>query len=183
MICNKKRILIIGNSGSGKSTFSRFLGEKLNLRVYHLDRYFWKPGWEKRELDEWVKLVEDLAEEKEWIIEGNYTGTLNIRALRADHIYFFDYHPAFCLYRIYKRSLFSKLKLEIRHDLAEGCKEQWPDLEFFRFVYEFNRNTRPRIISILEKINYNSKDLTIFRNRKDFKKYISLQKQNSCHLT
>ena len=183
MICNKKRILIIGNSGSGKSTFARYLGKITGKDVYHLDRFFWNPGWERTEKDEWITKVKELISKEEWIIDGNYSGTLRERALRADLIFFFDFHSAFCLYRIYKRSLFSKLKLEIRHDLAEGGKEQCPDREFFRFVYEFNRKTRPRIISILEEINYNSKDLTIFKNRKDYKKYLSLQKQISCHLT
>ena len=173
MICNKKRILIIGNSGSGKSTFARFLGKITGKNVFHLDRYFWKPGCERTEPDEWKLIVKELISKDEWIIDGNYSGTLKDRAMRSDLIYFFDFHPAFCLYRIYKRSLFSKLKFDIRYDLADGCKEQWPDRDFFRFVYEFNRNTRPRIISILEDINYNGKNLTIFKNRMDYKKFIT----------
>lgn len=39
------KIMIIGSSGSGKSTFSRELGEFLKLPVYHLDAFFWRPGW------------------------------------------------------------------------------------------------------------------------------------------
>jgi adenylate kinase family enzyme len=40
-----RRIIVIGIPGAGKSTFARRLGDKLNLPVYHLDRYFWSPGW------------------------------------------------------------------------------------------------------------------------------------------
>ncbi len=89
MLYNKKRILIIGNSGSGKSTFSRLLGEKLNLEVFHLDRYFWKPGWIASERNEWHEIIEELINKDKWIIEGNFSGTLNIRASRADLIFFF----------------------------------------------------------------------------------------------
>ena len=40
-----KRIMIIGSGGSGKSTFSSKLSEVLGLPLYHLDAYYWKPGW------------------------------------------------------------------------------------------------------------------------------------------
>ena len=45
---NFNRILLIGSPGTGKSTVAKFLGEKLNLEVIHLDKYFWKPDWEMR---------------------------------------------------------------------------------------------------------------------------------------
>jgi len=39
------KIAVIGSGGSGKSTFSRKLGNILNLPVYHLDTVYWNPGW------------------------------------------------------------------------------------------------------------------------------------------
>lgn len=40
-----KRILVIGGCGSGKSTFAKFLGKKLNLNIIHLDQHFHNPNW------------------------------------------------------------------------------------------------------------------------------------------
>lgn len=172
MIYNKKRILIIGNSGSGKSTFARFLGEKLDKDVYHLDRFFWKPGWERTEPDEWKRIVKELISKDEWIIDGNYSGTLRERALRSDLIFFFDYSSAFCLYRIFKRIFKSKMKLEDRSDMSDGCLERWFDREFVDFVRTFNEKIRPRVFSILEEISFNKNNLVIFKNRKEFDQYI-----------
>ncbi|MDQ3021062.1 MAG: topology modulation protein [Bacteroidota bacterium] len=39
-----KRILIIGNGGTGKSTLGEKLGKILNLEVTHLDKMTYNPG-------------------------------------------------------------------------------------------------------------------------------------------
>ena len=44
-----KRVMIIGQPGSVKSTLARFLGERTGLPVVHIDKIHWKPGWNERE--------------------------------------------------------------------------------------------------------------------------------------
>ena len=53
---NIKRIAIIGNAGSGKSTLTQKLHTITNLPVYYLDQYFWKPGWVRTDPDEYKKI-------------------------------------------------------------------------------------------------------------------------------
>ena len=177
MLEDKQRILIIGNSGSGKSTFGKFLSEKLNLPLIHLDKYFWKPGWKLPEQNEWTESVRELISDDRWIIEGNYYRTFMIRALRTDLIYFFDYSTVLCLYRIHKRVIKSKLKLEIREDMAEGCEEKWADSEFVNFVRRYKKVTRPKMFAVLDEINFNKNNLVVFKNRKEFKAYIKYLKK------
>ena len=38
----RRRILVVGSGGAGKSTFARQLGELTGLPVVHLDRHFWR---------------------------------------------------------------------------------------------------------------------------------------------
>ena len=40
-----KKTAIIGSCGAGKSTLARQLGEILDIKVIHLDSFYWKPGW------------------------------------------------------------------------------------------------------------------------------------------
>ena len=40
------RILIIGNSGSGKTTFAKSLSRKIDLPLVHLDTLFWICEWQ-----------------------------------------------------------------------------------------------------------------------------------------
>jgi len=49
------RILILGSGGAGKSTFAKH-GELLNIKVDHLDRHYWKPGWVKPSSNHWLWL-------------------------------------------------------------------------------------------------------------------------------
>lgn len=172
MVEGKQRILIIGNGGAGKSTFSKFLESKMDLEVYHLDKLFWKPNWQKRDRAEWTAIVEELCKKDKWIIEGNYTNSFSLRVRRADLIYFFDYSTILCLYGIYKRAFSGKFLNTKRADLADGCREIFPDLEFIKFVRSYNKLIRPVMYSILEEINFDKDNLIVFRNRREFKKYV-----------
>ena len=65
-----KKIIIIGCSGSGKSTLARKLGEITQLPVIHLDKLWWKPGWETVSCDEFDVLHQAAMAEPAWIMDG-----------------------------------------------------------------------------------------------------------------
>lgn len=83
-----KKIAIIGSGGSGKSTLARDLGEILYIEVLHLDSLFWKPNWVGVPKVEQKKVQHELIKREEWIIDGNYGGTIDIRLNAADTIIF-----------------------------------------------------------------------------------------------
>ena len=56
-----RRVAIMGPGGAGKSTLARTVGERTGLPVFHLDRYFWHPGWVETPLEEWRALQAQLA--------------------------------------------------------------------------------------------------------------------------
>lgn len=155
------RIIIIGSGGSGKSTFAKELGDILGKPVYHLDAYYWKPGWIPTPNDEWDQFLNQILSEDEWIIDGNYGRTLDLRMKRSDVIIFFDLSPWITTYRVIKRRI--KYHGKTRADLNEGCPEQL-DWDFVKWVWNFRKNKRPEI---LEKIHRNgqNKRIIIFKHR------------------
>ncbi|MEC5320572.1 hypothetical protein VSX61_16775 [Brenneria populi subsp. brevivirga] len=139
-----KRIVILGNAGSGKSSLARRLGEKLALPVVHLDRLFWRPGWTKPAASEFRVSVAEALKGSRWISEGNYhRRTFDLRLPNADLIIWLDTPRLVCMKRVVLRSLRNKP----RPDLPEGCAEKI-DAEFaafLRYVWRFDRDERPAI--------------------------------------
>jgi adenylate kinase family enzyme len=145
-----RRIAIIGSGGAGKSTLARTLGEILGLPVIHLDKEYWKPGWIEPPKDEWVRTVEELVKRDEWIIDGNFGGTMEIRLAAADTVIFLDFPSTICLRRVIKRRLMHWNTN--RPDMAEGCNEKI-DLEFLGWVWNFRKTTKPEIEKRLLKLD------------------------------
>jgi len=137
-----ERILVIGCPGSGKTTLSRVLGEKLGLPVVHLDKIFWSPGnWEHLENDAFDKALLAELENNRWIIEGNFDRTLPMRLERCDTVIWLDYSRWVCLFGWFKRMICNWGK--VRPDMAPGCVERY-DQEFAEFIWNFNRDKQSR---------------------------------------
>ena len=143
-----KKILIIGSGGAGKSTFARRLGERLRLEVIHLDAHHWKPGWVGTPNDEWREVVEGLLRRDAWVMDGNYSGTLDARMAACDTVIFLDLPRAVCLWRVLKRLVMYRKGR--RPDMAEGCDERF-DPEFIRWVWGYRRRSRPKVVRLLEE--------------------------------
>ena len=167
-----RRVLVIGISGAGKSTFSRALAEKTGLPLIHLDSEFWRPGWRITPREEWRARVAELVTREAWIMDGSYGASLDLRLPRADGVMWFDYPRHVCLCRAVWRAVTTYGR--VRDDLAPGCPEKF-DLEFLRFIWDFNAKSRPQIVTMLEQ---HGRDLqpAVFRRDRDVARYLgSLQ--------
>jgi adenylate kinase family enzyme len=169
-IIQMKRILIIGSGGAGKSTLSNRLGEILKIDVIHLDTHHWLPGWKERPLNLWREKVRELAAGDEWIMDGDFRGTLDIRMERADTIIYLDMHPLVCTFRIFKRLL--KYRGRTRPDLPEGCPESF-DWEFSQWVMTYRKRNRKAVIAELSNAKANGISVHIFKNRNEVSSFLS----------
>ena len=164
-----KKIILIGSGGAGKSTLAKRLGEILNISVYHLDQYFWKPGWVPTPNDEWDKFLEELVRKEQWIIDGNFGRTLDIRLKEADTVIFLDMPRYITIYRIIKRRIMYHRKT--RPDMNEGCNEKL-DLEFIQWVWNFNRDKRADILKKIKIFSSNNKEIIILKRPAEVKKFL-----------
>jgi adenylate kinase family enzyme len=143
-----KKILVIGSGGAGKSTFAKRLGEQLKINVIHLDARYWQPGWVEPPKAEWAAAVDEICHRNTWIMDGNYSGTLERRLAACDTVVFLDLPPLLCVWRVFKR--LRQYRNTTRPDMAAGCHERF-SLAFLFWVWSYRRRTRPRIIRLLKQ--------------------------------
>lgn len=155
------RISIVGNSGGGKSTLARRLGEALSLPVVHLDVLFWKPGWVASDDATFRTDVAQALNGPSWVCDGNFPGTYDLRMPMSDVIVWIDQPPLLCLWRAVSRVV--AYRGGSRPDMAEGCHEAF-DLNFYRFILTFNAKVRPRLKAALTQ---HAGDAKIVRLRSD----------------
>ena len=162
-----ERIIIIGCGGAGKSTLARQLGEKLNLPVVHLDKLFWTPGWVPVSQEEFDEMLHKELEKEKWIMDGNFNRTMPERAARCDTIIYMDFSRFACLMGIAKRILTTYGT--VRPDMGPGCPER-VDLEFLKWVWNFNKNKRERYYRLLNETTH--AHTSVVKNRRAVRRFL-----------
>ena len=155
----EKKIIVLGSPGSGKSYFSGKLANLIHYPVFYLDKLYWKENWVGISTDELRNKINKIMEENKcWIIDGNYSSTLEMRYQRAELIFYFDLPSEVCLKSHQER--LGKKRVDLPSYLAE--KE---DPEFEQFIRDFPRIEKPRFLNIQQK--YPQKKVIIFKQRSE----------------
>jgi adenylate kinase family enzyme len=163
-----KKVIIIGSGGSGKSTLARNIGRITSIEIFHLDKLFWQPGWVSITKEELAEKVKDIVQRDSWIIDGNYSGTMDIRMEAADTVVYLDFPTIVCLYGIFNR--WAMYAGKRRPDMTEGCNEKI-DWEFFNWVLTFRRRNRKKILAWLNKYS-EGRNVIILKNRRQVNNFV-----------
>ena len=116
-----KKIIVIGCPGSGKSTFSRSLHKLTGLPLYHLDLMYWNEDKTIVNKEVFLNRLNNALSLDEWIIDGNYNRTLDLRISYCDLIVYLDIPRRVCLWSVIKRRI--KYARKSRDDMQKDCNE------------------------------------------------------------
>jgi adenylate kinase family enzyme len=161
-----KKIVILGSSGTGKTTLGRLLGEKLKIKTLHLDSVYWKKDWQNISKDEFDVYMKDfLVKNKSWVIDGNYSNNehFKYRLDSSDTIIFLDFGTQMSLKGIHQRADY--YKHQTRSDMAEGCVEGI-DQVFLKYVSTYYKFRAKYLMAIVNQYK-NKKQVLIFKNRNE----------------
>lgn len=131
--------MIMGRSGSGKSTFAYQLHKQTKLPLYHLDKYFFTDFWVERNYQEFLGIQQSLVEKEEWIIDGNSTKSFEMRYKRVHMCIYFNFPRYLCYWRVFKRLFCKDTRID---DRANHCREKvsWPLL---KYMWGFENRVNP----------------------------------------
>ena len=152
--------MVLGSPGSGKSTIARQIGEGKGLPVVHLDKLTLLPNWKAKPNVE--QIINAAADEREWVIDGNYSAAWDYRLERADTIIYLDFNRYVCMFRVIKRRI--QWHGKSRSDIGEGCSERlsrW----FVKWVWGYPKRSRGKTLDRLAKIKPPKKVFILKGNR------------------
>ena len=159
-----KKIIVIGCPGSGKSTLARALHDKTGIPLYHLDMMYWNADKTTVEKSVFLERLSAVLEKDEWIIDGNYCSTMELRMAACDTVIFLDYPLDICLDGIKER------RGKPRSDMPWIETEE--DEEFIEFIKSYNEQQKPKVLELLEK--YRDKNIIILGRREQADEFLSL---------
>lgn len=100
-----QRVVVVGSSCAGKSTFACGLAAALGHACVELDALFWAPHWQPRPTKEFHRLTQQAAAADTWVVEGNYRGVREILWPRATTVVWLNYGFATVLWRAVRRTI------------------------------------------------------------------------------
>ena len=150
-----KKVIVIGCPGSGKSTVSRALHNKTGIPLYHLDMMYWNADKTTVEKSIFLERLSAVLEKNEWIIDGNYGSTMELRMAACDTVIFLDYPLDVCLDGIRER------RGKPRSDMPWIETEE--DAEFIEFIKNYEEQQKPKVLELLKK--HSDKNIIIFKSR------------------
>lgn len=162
------RIVVIGTSGSGKTTMALRIASAFELPFIELDSLHWGPNWvalSETDPDEFARRARNAMSAEAWVSDGNYAMVRDLIWPRATHLVWLDYSRAVVMYRVIRRSLARALD---QKELWAGNRESWRRMlrasHPIRFAWRTWRERRSRFEYLLSEAQY--RHLVVLRLRR-----------------
>jgi adenylate kinase family enzyme len=147
-----RRVSVVGNCGSGKTTFARQLARRLGCAHIELDAIHWGPDWTPLPTESFRQQVASRLEAESWVVDGNYHLVRDLVWERADAVAWLDYSLAIILGRLALRTI---RRVSRREVLWNGNRERLSNHLFRRdslFLWALQTHRR-RKIEFVEWLN------------------------------
>ncbi len=115
-----KRVIVIGTTGSGKSTMAKEIADTIEAPMIVLDELLWMPGWQPRGKEDYQALLQHALQSDTWVIDGNTRRNRAIVWGSADTVVWLNYS----FWVNFTRLLWRTIRRVISHEeVYPGCIE------------------------------------------------------------
>ena len=166
-----RRVSVVGNSGSGKTTFGRRLSELLRVPFVELDSLHHLPDWQPIDPPLFVARVREMTDEEGWVIDGNYRAVVSDGPVweRADTVIWLDMPTRVHMYRVVRRTL---RRVVTREELWNGNREPFSNLyrldpteNVIVWSWTNRHRHRARLLEAMDSPAYSHLDFVRLRTR------------------
>ena len=156
------KIIVIGCPGAGKTTFAEQLRDRIGLPLFYLDAIWHKPDRTHISREEYDMRLGEILALDSWIIDGNYSRTIERRLAACDTVFLFDLPVEVCL-----AGATARLGKE-RYDMPWIDTELDPRLK--EEIEAFPTQNLPAIYALFER--YSDKHVVVFKSREESDAYL-----------
>jgi adenylate kinase family enzyme len=161
-----RRVLVVGNRGSGRGQIAKLISQRFSLPVIDLERE--RGAFEGAgDAAAWRKRVSSLAEGAEWVMTGNDVATFDLRVPRADWFIWVDLPVTTCALAVLRRAIRAPADDKPRLSLVQRLS-----LPRFRDILNFSNEVAPRIMGVIERERRN-RTIFILRTRYEIAQFLS----------
>jgi adenylate kinase family enzyme len=170
-----KRVAVIGNSCSGKSTFAQKLAQRVGAQHIELDALYWRENWAPAPQEEFKSAVSEIVQQERWILDGNYSAVRDIVWAQATTIIWLNYSFPLVFSRALRRT-FGRVLLQT--ELWSGNRETFRQTFFsgnsiLWWVCKMHRPKRREHSVLFENPPYKHLQLIVINSPREAEHFLS----------
>lgn len=116
------RFVVVGTSGSGKTTTAQRIAQTLDIPHIELDALHWDPDWTPAATPIFRQRVADRISADAWAVDGNYSRVRDLVWARATTVVWLDYPLWLVMWRVISRTFRRSFQ---GTELWNGNREDW----------------------------------------------------------
>lgn len=168
------RVVVLGTTGSGKTTLSRELSRILSVPVVELDAIRHGPNWTETPDDVFRQRVAASLTCDGWIVDGNYSLARDIIWPRATTLVWLDYSFPLVFWRLFGRTMTRGImRTRLWNDNTEDLWRHFLTKDsLFLWAFQTHWKRRKSLSSVLASPDYNHIEVLRFKSAGETRKWL-----------